>query len=167
MTGRFAPLPTSIATGGLDLIWQHQGNGSIAVWLMVGTQRRDGLLLSPAAVADTNWRIVGAGDLNDDGHADLLWQHQGNGLMSAWFMNGTNLVSGVLLSPDQVTDTNSKIRAVADMNGDRRLDLIWQNQSNGVLSIWLMNGITRIGDGLTSLEPEPCTRYELADAGLR
>ena len=135
--------------GWLDLIWQHQGNGSIAVWLMVGTQRRDGLLLSPAAVADTNWRIIGAGDLNDDGHADLLWQHQTNGLMSAWFMNGTSLVSGVLLSPDQVTDTNWKIRAVADMNGDRRLDLIWQNQSNGVLSIWLMNGIVRIGDGLT------------------
>ena len=115
--------------GWTDLIWQHQGNGSIAVWLMTGTQRRDGLLLSPGAVADTNWRIVGAGDLNDDGHADLLWQHQTNGLMSAWFMNGTSLVSGVLLSPDQVTDTNWKIRAVADMNGDRRLDLIWHNQS--------------------------------------
>jgi glucose/arabinose dehydrogenase len=134
--------------GWLDLIWQHQIDGSIAVWLMTGTQLRDGRLLTPGAVPDTNWRIVGAGDLNDDGHADLLWQHQGNGLMSAWFMNGTSLVSGVLLSPGQVTDTNWKISAVADMNGDRHIDLIWRNQVNGVLSIWLMNGITRIGDGL-------------------
>ena len=134
--------------GWLDLIWQHQTNGSIAVWLMTGTQLRDGRLLTPEAVADTNWRIVGAGDLNDDGNADLLWQHQTNGLMSAWFMNGTSLMSGVLLSPGQVTDTNWKICAVADMNGDRRLDLIWHNQTNGVMSIWLMNGITRIGDGL-------------------
>jgi glucose/arabinose dehydrogenase len=134
--------------GWTDLIWQHQGDGSIAVWLMTGTQLRDGRLLTPGAVADTNWRIIGAGDLNDDGHADLLWQHQTDGLISAWFMNGTSLVSGVLLSPGQVTDTNWKIRAVADMNGDRRLDLIWHNQSTGLMSIWLMNGIVRIGDGL-------------------
>jgi hypothetical protein len=34
------------------------------------------------------------------------------------------------------------------MNGDRKLDLIWHNQTNGFMSIWLMDGITRIGDGL-------------------
>jgi hypothetical protein len=58
-----------------------------------------------------------------------------------------------LLSPGQVTDTNWKIRAVADMNGDRRLDLIWHNQVSGMLSIWLMNGIVRIGDGLHVTPP--------------
>jgi glucose/arabinose dehydrogenase len=134
--------------GWLDLIWQHQGNGLISVWLMTGTRRREGVLLTPNAVPDTDWHIVGAGDLNGDGSPDLLWQHQTTGLISAWFMNGLSRVSGVLLTPGQVTDTNWKIRAIADMNGDRRLDIIWQNQFTGVLSVWLMNGTVRSGDGL-------------------
>jgi hypothetical protein len=133
--------------GWLDLIWQHEGNGSVAVWLMAGTHRRDGRLTTPGVVSDTNWRVVGAGDVSGDGHADLVWQHQTNGLISAWIMNGTVLVSGVLLSPGQVADTNWKIRAVMDINNDGRLDLVWQNQATGLLSGWLMNGIVRVGDG--------------------
>jgi hypothetical protein len=134
--------------GWLDLIWQHETSGSVAVWLMTGARLRDGRLITPSVVSDTNWRIVGAGDLNGDGHADLLWQHRTNGLISAWLMNGTVLGSGVLLSPGQVADTNWRIRAVADINNDRELDLVWQNQATGFLSIWLMNGTVRIGDGL-------------------
>ncbi len=134
--------------GWRDLIWQHQGNGSIAVWLMTGTELRDGRLLTPGAVADLNWKIVGVGDMNGDSHADLVWQHQTNGLMSAWLMNGLSMTSGVLLTPGQVPDTNWKIRAVVDVNADGRLDLIWQNQSTGLLSAWLMNGLSRLGDGL-------------------
>jgi hypothetical protein len=134
--------------GWVDLIWQHEGSGAISVWLMIGTRLRDGRLMTPNVVADTNWRIVGAGDVNADGQVDLLWQHQGNGLISAWFMNGTMLVSGVLLSPGQITDTNWKIRAVTDMNNDGSPDLVWHNQATGFLSIWLMNGTSRVGDGL-------------------
>ena len=120
-----------------DLIWQHEGSGAVSVWLMTGTRLRDGRLMTPSVVPDTNWRIVGAGDLNGDGHADLVWQHQTNGLISVWFMNGTVLGSGVLLSPGQVVDTNWKIRAVTDTNNDGRPDLVWQNQATGFLSIWL------------------------------
>jgi hypothetical protein len=131
-----------------DLIWQHEGSGAISVWLMAGTRLRDGRLLTPEAVSDTNWRIVGAGDLNGDGHADLVWQHQVSGLISAWLMHGTDLVSGLLLSPGQVTETNWKICAVTDINNDRAPDLVWHNQVTGFLSIWFMNGTTRVGDGL-------------------
>jgi glucose/arabinose dehydrogenase len=148
--------------GWRDLIWQHEGNGSIAVWLMTGTTLRDGRLLTPGAVADLNWKIVGVGDMNGDGHADLVWQHQTNGLMSAWLMNGLSMTSGPLLSPGQVPDTNWKIRALLDMNSDGRLDLIWQNQATGLLSAWLMDGLTRLGAGLR-LSPEavPDTNWQI------
>jgi hypothetical protein len=54
----------------------------------------------------------------------------------------------VLFSPGQVSDTNWKIRAVTDLNGDGKLDLVWQNQTAGFLAVWFMNGTTRIGDGV-------------------
>ena len=134
--------------GWTDLVWQHQTTGQIAVWLMTGTQLRDGRLLTPASVGDLDWRIVGVGDVDGDSSPDLVWQHNTNGRISVWLMNGLSLRDGVLFSPGQVADTNWKIRAVTDLNGDGRLDLIWQNQATGLLAAWFMNGTARMGDGL-------------------
>ena len=123
-----------------DLVWQHQTTGAIAVWLMNGLRLRSAINFSPGSVADLNWLIVGTGDMNADGHIDLVWQHQGNGSLATWLMNGTAMRSAILLSPGQVADTNWKIRAVADLNGDQRPDLVWRHQTSGLLSVWFMNG---------------------------
>jgi glucose/arabinose dehydrogenase len=133
--------------GWMDLIWQHQGSGAIGVWLMNGTRLRDAHLFSPDMVADLGWRIVGAGDMNGDGHTDLVWQHDTNGSIATWLMNGSSMRSAILLSPGQVADTNWKIRGVTDFNADRQPDLIWQNQVTGHVSVWFMRG-TELADGV-------------------
>jgi len=130
-----------------DILWQHATEGWISVWLMHGTTLMDGRLLSPSRVADTNWKIVGSGDFNGDGRADIVWQHQTTGETSVWIMNGTTLVSGTLLAPAGVGDTNWKIKAVTDLNGDGQPDLVWQNTATGYLAAWLMNGTVR-ADGI-------------------
>ena len=66
-------------------------------------------LLSPEQVPDTNWKIRAVGDVNDDYHPDLIWQHQTTGLISAWLMKGRERVDRVLLTPDRVADTNWRI----------------------------------------------------------
>jgi phosphatidylserine/phosphatidylglycerophosphate/cardiolipin synthase-like enzyme len=126
--------------GNADLIWQHASNGSISSWFMVGTQMVGAAMLTPSRVADTNWKIVGTGDVNGDGWPDLFWQHQVTGQISTWFMVGTQMVGASMLSPSQVADTNWKIAAVGDVNGDSKPDLVWQHQTSGLLSVWLMNG---------------------------
>lgn len=130
-----------------DILWQHATEGWISVWLMNGTTLLDGRLLTPSRVADTNWKIAGTGDFNGDGQTDIVWQHQTSGEASAWLMSGTTLVSGALLSPAGVSDTNWKIRAVSDLTGDGQPDLIWQNTSTGYIAVWLMNGTT-MTDGI-------------------
>jgi hypothetical protein len=95
--------------GSVDLLWHHQGDGSIGVWLMSGTSMTGGMSTTPGRVADLNWRIRGVGDINRDGHADLLWQHVSDGRIAAWVMNGLTLVSGATLVPSQVVDTNWRI----------------------------------------------------------
>ncbi len=143
-----------------DILWQHDTEGWISVWLMNGLTLVDGTLLSPSNVADTNWKVVGSGDVDGDGSSDIFWQHQSTGEASVWFMNGTTLLSGTLLSPAGVADMTWKIRAVSDVNGDGRPDLVWQNTSTGYLAAWLMNQTTRL-DGVY-LSPA-----QVADTGWR
>jgi len=131
-----------------DLVWQRQANGLVSVWLMQGTALIDGLLLtSVPTLPDNGWQIVAATDMNGDGSSDLVWQHASSGALSAWLMNGTSYVDGVWLSPSQVADTNWKIRGVGDFNLDGRSDLLWYHQTQGLVSVWLMNGLTII-DGI-------------------
>ena len=144
--------------GRLDLLWQHQGDGRIAVWLMAGSTLIDGRLLSPPQVPDTTWKIAGAGDLDADGLDDLVWQNVADGRVSAWFMNGTTLRDGSLLGIPQVPDLDWRIRAVSDVNGDGRSDLWWQHRTTGGIAVWLMNG-------LTVLAGIPLTALPIADAG--
>ena len=127
-----------------DLIWQHQAQGLISTWLMDGTVMTRSFMLSPDRVTDLNWKIAGVGDLNADGHPDLVWQHQASGQVSAWLMNGTTMQVGQLLTPSAVADLGWKIRAIADLNGDGMSDLIWQHQTQGLISTWLMNGTTMV-----------------------
>ena len=47
------------ADGKADLVWQHVGNGQLAVWYMNGLTMTSTNYLQPSSVTDTNWRIVG------------------------------------------------------------------------------------------------------------
>ena len=90
-----------------DLVWQHQTDGSIAVWKMRGTTLVQGALLSPGRVAELDWKIRAVGDMNGDDMPDLVWQHRTDGRVAAWLMNGTTLRSGLVIA--RVPDTNWEI----------------------------------------------------------
>jgi hypothetical protein len=108
---------------------------------MNGTTLLRPVALTPNRV-EPDWEIVGAGDVDRDGQTDLIWQNQATGRLSAWLMNGTSLRTPVALNP-AVVSPGWKIRAVTDLNGDARPDLIWRDETNGYVSAWLMNGINQ------------------------
>jgi hypothetical protein len=127
--------------GNPDLIWHHRTLGYVAVWILDGVTLVDAHLLTPSRVADLSWKIVGTGDFNGDGHADLFWRHQRTGLMTVWYMNGSVFVGAGLVSPNTVSDPAWEIGAIADVNDDGRPDLVWQHRDTGLLSAWIMNGV--------------------------
>ena len=135
------------ADGRSDLLWQHRTTRALTAWLMFQTGRLHVVTISPGDVADTNWAVVGAGDFDRDGHADLVWQNRANGLISvwrmAWFEDQGRQGSGTLFNPGQVSDTNWVIRGVVDIDRDGQPDLLWQNEANGMISTWLMDGLNR------------------------
>jgi hypothetical protein len=134
--------------GRTDLLWHHHADGRLSAWLMNGTTLVSGTALTPSALADINWKVAGSGDLNSDGHVDLVWQNVADGRVAVWLMNGLTMQSGALLSIPSVPDLNWKIRSVGDLDGDGRADLFWQHETDGRIAVWLMNGFTVISGTL-------------------
>ena len=126
--------------GKADLMWQH-ADGWLAVWYMNGSKTMSAQFLNPNQISGNDWKVVGVGDFNGDGKPDLVWQHR-DGWLSLWYMSGTNRLNAVYLNPVQVADPEWKIRAVIDLDGDGKTDLIWQHMSAGWLGAWTMNGGT-------------------------
>src|SRR5215468_10136646 len=81
------------------------------------------------------WRLIGTGDFNHDGDADLLFQN-GNGTPMIWFMEGTSHVSTATLANPGAT---WRAIGTGDYNGDGKSDILFQ-KNNGTPLIWTMNG---------------------------
>jgi hypothetical protein len=122
-----------------DIIWQHETEGWLAVWLMNGINIIDGQMLVPNQLSDPARKIIGTGDVNRDGKADILFRHAQTGGLAVWYMNGPNLVDGSVLAATE-PDRAWQVASIGDIDGDSKIDLVWQNVNTGALRVWLMNG---------------------------
>lgn len=85
-----------------DLLWQNTQTGVITTWLMNGTSLATAGPLSLSGSSDPLWRLKGTGDVNQDGHSDLLWQHEQSNHIAVWYMTGRTFIESKLLTPAQV-----------------------------------------------------------------
>jgi hypothetical protein len=135
------------ADGAPDLVFQHATDGRMLTWIlggMLGTVLQQQQFLTPNAVADPDWQIVGAGDIDGDDKPDLFFKHAGSGLMVAWLLNGTVLRAQLFISPAQVAPEWA-VAGVTDVNIDGAPDLIFQNTLSGHLVAWPLAGTTLLG----------------------
>ena len=109
-------------------------------------QLRSAELLSIPVVADAEWRIRSVFDLDADGHADLLWQHQTQGLVGIWYMNGLRVRDARLVSGPVVTDSNWVLVGASPNGYGGGFDpaLIWHHRGTGNVAAWRMRGSTVI-----------------------
>jgi subtilisin len=151
--------------GHADLVWQHLTGGWLGVWFLSGPRVVGTELLSINRVTDTNWKIRGVGDVDGDGKGDLIWQHDAEGLVALWTMNGSQVTSTRFLSIDRVSDLNWRIAAAADADGDGLADIVWQHQTGGWLAIWFMSGTTVTSTRLLSIDQMPDPNWHIRGAG--
>jgi hypothetical protein len=57
--------------GGSDLMWHNVGTGRVAVWNLIGHTVTAAYSL-PGIELPADWKVVGTGDLNGDGFADVV-----------------------------------------------------------------------------------------------
>jgi subtilisin family serine protease len=131
-----------------DVVLQDS-SGNLSMWPMAATTDNTVSIVNPGSIvpaagvaalpATTGWKVVGTGDVNGDGKADLILQTPSNGIY-VYLMNGKNVTAhGYIYNPD--ASWPWKVVGVGDFNGDGFDDLLLQNEAqSSELVISLMSG---------------------------
>jgi hypothetical protein len=124
------------ANGVSDIAWR-QGGGTLAAWLMNGTQV---LQAGSIGAVPSNWQIVGQRDFNADGRYDLLWRDGNTGTVAIWLLNGLQVSQ---FGNVGMVATTWSVAGTGNFNGfhDSFGDILWRDNLTGSVAIWLMNGL--------------------------
>lgn len=123
--------------GETDILWRNQATGDNVVLFMEGIV--EGFYAFSNPVEDPDWYIGGTGDFNSDGQVDVVWRNQATGENSVLLLNGIYLAVPSVSLP-LWEDLNWTINGTGDFNGDGQVDILWQNETEGGIVAWLMDG---------------------------
>jgi hypothetical protein len=127
-----------------DLVWQNELTGQVSAWYMKGdggnTFQSSGLLSSMEL---RDWRVVAVADLDGNGKPDLIWQHNTTRQVSYWLMSGAlgNIVSSTGWISSTASIPGWRVVGATDVDGDGKIDLLWQNDATQQASVWFLGGI--------------------------
>ena len=123
-----------------DIIWRNIGTGSTRATTMVGRWATGGneFGMDNAPYIDRTYTAIGVGDIDNDGHTDILWRNS----------KGVSFISFMYYSFEVWrTDyfnisTNLSGVGTGDFNGDGFNDFILQNKA-GVMTVFYLS--SRVG----------------------
>ena len=125
-----------------DVVWQNPATSQVEIWKMNAETHDSRTYALPNAPTSTA-KLQSTGDLNADGHPDLIWRDPETGQNQAWMMRFTTVQSVVPL--EQRADKRWTIGAVADFDGDNHDDVAWHNAATGANEIWFHRGTSHEG----------------------
>jgi hypothetical protein len=137
-----------------DLLLYNGVSGDLVIWFMARGDLRERVLVAyvPAVL---DWHIIGVGDFDGDGHADILWRNLLTQDVVMWLMNGGTILSTPLVAAAVASSWEFLPLAIGDFDGDGDADVLWHNSVTEEVALWLTNGatITQAGVIVATLAP--------------
>lgn len=135
--------------GQKDVLLRHAKAGKTLLWLMDA----DGKGIKSEAVIgrdlpDVNWSIAGTGDMDGDGHTDIVLHNSVADQIVTWYMDGAGNILSESLVGRQLGDDDWQIAAVADFNGDGKADMLLRHGVVGQNVLLEMDGAKILAESL-------------------
>lgn len=118
------------------ILWQND-SGLLAIWENATFGANTFVFNTAAALpsVDATWHVKGMGDMNGNGPADIVFQHD-SGAVVIWEMGGaqgTTVISTNLASANPGSGWH--IVGIRDMNNDAKADILFQHDT-GTAAVW-------------------------------
>jgi spore germination protein YaaH len=131
--------------GHSDVVLRNPSSGEMKLWQM--NNHSIAAVQTLPTMLDSNWKVVGAGDTNSDGRAEIIWYHQTGGHVAV-----TKLTNGVWqrTTIEYGVPLEWRLQYTGDFNFDGKADLLWRNVNNGDFAMWNLDDLT-----ITNRAPVP------------
>jgi Ca2+-binding RTX toxin-like protein len=119
--------------GKADVLWRSDA-GDVYLWLTFAPAGAVSMNGQSVSSVGADWSILGTGDFNGDGRADVLWRHAGDGELYVWNSQSGNDVNFLGQSLGTVS-LDWSVAAIGDYDGDGRADVLFRN-ADGRVYLW-------------------------------
>ena len=97
--------------------------------------------------------------MNEDGHPDLLWQHDQTRAVNVWIMIGSVREQSRPIA--SIPDAGWVLQSVGDTNWDARPEVFWQHTTSGTLAAWTIRGLVVSQVGLLTPSANPDSTWRI------
>jgi Ca2+-binding RTX toxin-like protein len=115
-----------------DLLFRRD-DGSLLMQILVDNQVQTSAMVGQVG---SEWQILGSSDFNGDTRDDILWQHNTNGTLMIFDMNGPEVTAAPIVGQ---IGSEWDLQGTGDYNGDATGDMLWRRADGSLLMFEINN----------------------------